>query len=292
MHRTGSRAASAMKMRNEYASHHGIQHYLIVEGESDEHFFENLLDCKKCKVMNLDGKSNVINFIKDQNCRHNKGYLGVVDADFGNIDGNEEIDNLIYTDTHDMEMLILSSNPNMRRMYSELSENILIQSFEDKHEKTFISAVIAAAYDIGCLKHAVQKRKYNNMINMKELPYIDIVSDSFTVNIDELIRRIKMRFTATEIKQDFENEKASNIEVWQMACGHDVTEILTIAFTSTEYEGLGFGKNKRLTKERIEGILRVIYDINHFLSTKLYKKIVEWEIKNSIQIIDRVVLAA
>ena len=40
IHRTGARAGSAMKMRNEYQIQFGIQYYLIVEGESDEHFFE------------------------------------------------------------------------------------------------------------------------------------------------------------------------------------------------------------------------------------------------------------
>ena len=32
IHRTGARAGSAMKMRNEYQIQFGIQYYLIVEG--------------------------------------------------------------------------------------------------------------------------------------------------------------------------------------------------------------------------------------------------------------------
>ncbi len=71
-----------MKMRNEYQIQFGIQYYLIVEGESDEHFFENILDCSKCKVMNLEGKAEVKKFIEDQNKLIKKGYLGIVDADF------------------------------------------------------------------------------------------------------------------------------------------------------------------------------------------------------------------
>ena len=60
IHRTGARAGSAMKMRNEYQIQFGILYYLIVEGESDEHFFENILDCSKCKVMNLEGRGKEI----------------------------------------------------------------------------------------------------------------------------------------------------------------------------------------------------------------------------------------
>jgi len=67
MHRSGNRAISAMRIRNEYASQYGIQYYLIVEGENDEHFFENILDCGRCKVTNLNGKENVLEFIEEQN---------------------------------------------------------------------------------------------------------------------------------------------------------------------------------------------------------------------------------
>ena len=58
LHRTGARAGSAMVIRNGYPKQLGVQYYVVVEGESDEHFFENLLDLSKCKISNLKGKEN------------------------------------------------------------------------------------------------------------------------------------------------------------------------------------------------------------------------------------------
>ena len=199
IHRTGARAGSAMKMRNEYQIQFGIQYYLIVEGESDEHFFENILDCSKCKVMNLEGKAEVKKFIEDQNSANKKGYLGIVDADFEHIDGYEEqVKNVIITDVHDIEMLMFSSNPNMRRIYSELTENMIINNFEEKHQKSFLDSIIKVAYDIGLLKMVMKRPKY--YVNMKDIFYSDIINKEFELDIDTLIEAVNKMYVPTSVK--------------------------------------------------------------------------------------------
>lgn len=291
MKRKGDRAGSAMIMRNHYSSQFGIQYYLIVEGESDEHFFENLVDFHKCKVINLEGKDNVKNFIAERNRRGEKGYLGIVDADFEHITKYDtKMDNVLLTDCHDMEMMILSSNPNMRRIYSELSENILISSFEREHKKVFLDGVLEAAYEIGLFKMIMCRPKYR--VNA-DIPY-ELVNDALEVNMDELIKRSILRHHSLyEVKSEIEMERNKKHDKFQVCCGHDVSEILCHSFISVEEGGLGYGKNNdRLKKNRIEELLRVIYDLKHFMTTKLYASILEWEKKNGIEILDRSVCTA
>jgi len=290
MHRIGARAGSAMKLRNEYQEHFGIQYYLIVEGESDENFFENILDCTKCKVVNLGGKPEVKKFIEDQNNAHKKGYLGVVDADFEHIDGYEKkIDNVILTDVHDIEMLILTSNPNMRRIYSELTDNIIINNFDKTHSVNFIESIMRAAYDIGLLKMVMKRPSY--CVDMKDLFYSDVINDDFEVNLDELINRVKKKHhTLYEIKNDINTVRKSEFDKFQICCGHDVTNILAKSFVAVEHEGLGYGKKRIVNKNQIEELLRAIYCFEHFLFTKLYAGIIEWEKKNNIFILDRSIL--
>lgn len=290
IHRTGARAGSAMKMRNEYQIQFGIQYYLIVEGESDEHFFENILDCSKCKVMNLEGKAEVKKFIEDQNSANKKGYLGIVDADFEHIDGYEEqVKNVIITDVHDIEMLMFSSNPNMRRIYSELTENMIINNFEEKHQKSFLDSIIKVAYDIGLLKMVMKRPKY--YVNMKDIFYSDIINKEFELDIDTLIERVKKKHhTLYEIKKEMENLREKNFDEFQVCCGHDVTNILAISFTSEQNDGLGYGKRRYVDGKEIERLLRAVYDFEHFLCTKLYSAITEWENSNNIYILDRKIL--
>lgn len=290
MHRSGKRAASAMRIRNTYIRQYGIQYYLIVEGDTDEHFFENILDCDKCKVVNLGCKDNVKDYIKEQNQAHRKGYLGIVDADFEHITKYEEKpDNIILTDVHDIEMLILSSEPNMRRIYSEMTDNIIIKDYERKHSKSFIDSIIDAAYEIGLLKLVLKRPRYR--IDMKDIPYSDIINDNFNVDIDKLITRvIGKNFTVYEIQEEVDVEKEKKHDIFQVTCGHDVTKILAISFMPSENDGLGYGNNRRVSNDTIEELLRVIYDYNHFYSTKMFAEIVEWENKNGIKILDRTVI--
>lgn len=291
MHRTGARAGSAMKIRNQYTKQFGIQYYLIVEGESDEHFFENILDCQVCKVVNLEGKDHVIEYIEQQNRARKKGYLGIVDADFEHITGvTSTQDNIILTDTHDLEMLMLSSRPNMRRVYSELTDNLLIQNYEAKVKKAFMDSVIDAAYDIGLLKLVAGRNKYK--INMQDLPYVDVVDDNFSVNIDELIRRIKGRHNEYDLKTDYNAEKQKTYDRYQIACGHDVTNILAISVAAVESGGLGYGRKRPVNKNKIEELLRAIYDFANFILTDLFKSIVKWEKENGIKILDQNILNA
>lgn len=287
IHRTGARAGSAMRIRNEYQKQFGIQYYLIVEGESDEHFFENILDCSQCKVVNLGGKPEVKGFIEEQNRAQKKGYLGIVDADFEHIAGYEKkIDNIILTDVHDIEMLILGSNPNMRRIYSELTENIIINNFEMTQSKSFIDSIVEAAYEIGLLKMVMKSPHY--CVDMKDLFYPDVINDNFEVNLDELINRVKKKHhTLYEIKDDINTVRKKNFNKFQVCCGHDVTNILAISFVSVENGGLGYGKRRSVNKNQIEEMLRVVYSVEHFLVTKMYSEILEWEKKNGIFILDR-----
>ena len=286
MKRKGKRAAAAMIMRNQYSQQFGIQYYLIVEGESDEHFFENIIDYRKCKVINLEGKDNVKQFIIDRNRRGEKGFLGIVDADFEHITKYEpQVDNILITDFHDMEMLMLSSKPNMRRIYSELSENLLIDNYEKNNQRDFLSSVLEACYEIGLLKLIMCRPKYR--VNMDNIPY-ELVDDLFNVNMDELIKRsIHQHHSLYEVKTEIETEKVKKHDIYQVCCGHDVTEILCRCFISYENGGLGYGKNERLNKGRIESLLRVIYEFKHFMTTQLYSSILDWEQKNEIDILDK-----
>ena len=291
MKRKGNRAASAMIMRNQYSNQFGIQYYLIVEGESDEHFFENLVDCQKCKVINLEGKDNVKNFIAERNRRNEKGYLGIVDADFEHITKYEpKVDNVVLTDYHDMEMMIFSSGPNMRRIYSELSENILINNYEKTNKKVFLESVLDASYEIGLFKMIMNRPKYR--VNA-EIPY-ELVNDKFEVDMEQLIKRSIMRHHSLyEVQTEIEAERKKKHNMYQVCCGHDVAEILRRSFVSTEEGGLGYGKNNdRLNKNRIEELLRVIYELKHFMTTKLYASILEWEKKNGVTILDKSVCMA
>jgi len=120
---------------------------VIVEGKTDITLFENLFNIKNLIItspnLTLDDKknrkNNVINAIRELKniCTINrsneyKRYLGIVDKDFNEICNNKTImKNLKYTDKHDIEALIFSSQGFIK----------LISIFFWDHEKVEIESV-------------------------------------------------------------------------------------------------------------------------------------------------------
>ena len=128
-------------------------------------------------------------------------------------------------------------------------------------------------------------------VNMKDIFYSDIINKEFELDIDTLIERVKKKHhTLYEIKKEMENLREKNFDEFQVCCGHDVTNILAISFTSEQNDGLGYGKRRYVDGKEIERLLRAVYYFEHFLCTKLYSAIIEWENSNNIYILDRKIL--
>lgn len=299
MNRQGARQKSFMTMINEYEKVHKIHFFLVVEGESDEKFFKKFLDFNTCGVSNIgergkdreNNKVSVREFIEKQNKQNKKCYLGIIDADFDHVlHKDKPLSNIIMTDYHDMEMLILNSRPNMSSIYAELANPILIKEYEKANNKLFIDSIMDVAYEIGLLKLVcVNKDKYHQLCT-KELNYSDCIDTMFNIDLDKLISRVirsnsQKGTSEFEINDQISNEKSMNHDRYQICCGHDVTEILEICFRSEN--GLGFGNEKLINHSRIESLLRAIYTADAFKKTAMYKSILEWEDKNNVKILDR-----
>lgn len=284
MNRDGGRATSEVIMRNTYRQF-GIQFYVAVEGESDIKFFSNIISNKVCKIISLNGRDKVINFITKQNSQKKKGCLGIIDADFTNLTKScFSIENLIQIDFHDVEMLIIHQTSDYRKLYSEYGDLNLIDEAEKRFKKTFINKILEAAYKIGVMKFTVESNKYND-ISMKDLPYADIINSEFIVDIDLLVDRIKLRHSKSEMIEEYKINLSQNYDQWQVCCGHDVANILTLAFMTKENGGLGYGNNIRLVKERLESTLRSIYSYGNFIYTHIYRDIIKWQEEQGITIL-------
>lgn len=298
MERRGSRQTAFMEMINEYEREHGIHYFLVVEGDSDEKFFKKFLDCEKCKVSKIgeggndreNNKKKVLEFIKKQNERRKKCYLGIIDADFDHILQKEETtENIITTDYHDMEMVILNSQPDISSLYAEIADTRLIKEFENNSGQ-FIESVMNVAYEIGILRLACIKRPERSRPSTKDLKFQSSIRKDFSINMHELVTRVvKGSDGKCQFEQDLEEwmnfEKQQNHDKYQVCCGHDVTAILVQCFSDDE-DSLGYGCTPLLNSSRIESLLRVAYRSDSFQQTKMYTKILEWQKKNSVTILD------
>ena len=295
--RRGQRQKPFLTMINSYPKEHGIHYFLVVEGESDEKFFNKFLNHSVCRAVSICDKSSsnkeeVITFIKEKNRCGQKGFLGVVDADFDHIIGRSDLplpNNIIMTDFHDIEMVILGSVPDLSGLYAEIADPLLVNEYEAE-SGSFIDSVLNVAYEIGILRLACVKRTISKRPSTKDLMFCDCINRSFFIDLDKLIKRVvsgsggKCSFDS-ELKEEYESEKSHKHDKYQVCCGHDVTELLRFCFTS-EDPSLGYGHTKLLNSSRIESLLRVTYSPDSFSSTDMYKKILDWQEKNKVKILN------
>lgn len=298
MTRHGPRQESFMEMINEYPKVHGVHSFLVVEGKSDEKFFKKFLNFDVCGVSNIgsddkdrdSNKKKVLDFIEKQNRKHKEYYLGIVDADFEHILHKDKVPpNVIVTDCHDMEMLTLKSQPDMNSIYAELANPMLIKKYEEENSKIFIESIIDIAFEIGICKLVCINRNQYSRLNTQNLDYRDFVDRMLNIDIDKLILQVVRGnpgkgVSEFDISNQISSEKEKKHDRYQICCGHDVTNILELCFS--QY-GLGFGNENCLNTSRIESLLRTAYTSESFKKTDMYKKILEWEEKNNIKILDR-----
>jgi len=104
-HITPDRIANAIRQDKSYQ---GV--YLIVEGQSDYSFYTKFIDKKACQIEIAYGCLKVIAVISNLEQTHYQKVLDIVDADFKKLD-NEILtsDNILLTDVHDLETMIIQS---------------------------------------------------------------------------------------------------------------------------------------------------------------------------------------
>ncbi|RKZ52365.1 MAG: hypothetical protein DRR16_15040 [Candidatus Parabeggiatoa sp. nov. 3] len=86
--------------------------FLIMEGFTDQQFYQFLVDSEKkhCLVISADNKKNAIDAIKHLEQTQFRGVLAIVDADFDVLkQAVPNSDNVLLTDSHDLETMIIKS---------------------------------------------------------------------------------------------------------------------------------------------------------------------------------------
>jgi hypothetical protein len=96
--------------------------FLVVEGDDDHRFWSSRVATCCCELVIGDGKPNVLGALERLDRTAIDGVLGIVDDDFDALEGRVlPSPNLVVTETHDLECLLLRS-PALNRVLAELGD--------------------------------------------------------------------------------------------------------------------------------------------------------------------------
>jgi hypothetical protein len=248
--------------------------FLLVEGSSDKVFYERFIDKIVCQIVIVTGqpssKLRVIAVLDILNKSNFDGVLAIVDADFDRLENSVyEVVNLLRTDTHDLETMLIDS--------SALDKVIAEFGSEEKIAKLQLdgrTSLVEAGRSIGYLRWISQCDGLN--LTFSDLRFSKFIDDkTLQMNELDLIQEVKNKSQAFSLKTEYlqqriADEKNKGFNPWQVCCGHDLVEILAFGLRRT----IG---TMNVDVDSLERSLRLAYEEVYFRKTQLWINIRQWE---------------
>lgn len=267
--------------------------FLLVEGNSDYHFYKKFINKNKCEIKQTFGCFKLLDILSILLSNNFSRLLAIIDSDFRNLDNDiPNFPNLIMTDDHDIEMMIFNSPALERVIELYYSESRFI-SFLKKKGIDYRSLLLKLASPLAYLKWAnknydlglVFKSKSQDGNPIKYIKFIDEktmeMKDAETM-IKTIINYSNNKGTTIkpmpEIINKFKTQSAVNAHPLQLCNGHDITNLISLSLR----KAIG---NKNIDYKVIENSLIIAYDTSEFKQTNLYSLIRTWEKSKNLEIL-------
>jgi len=251
--------------------------FLLLEGSDDCKFWTYYISDENCRIIICNGKKHIVAAIEKISKEKIAGVLGIVDDDFDSLEGKSlNLPNLIATETHDLECLLLRSQA-FGKVLAECGDKKKIEQFKQIENKELREALLKRGEIFGRLRWL--SCKYDWEINFKHKglqPKLFIDQNWNICNQNNLFHEIISQMKSTLTHEEFNsllNSLPQNVDLWKVCQGHDLVWFLAEALK------IVWGK-KQVSEESVAATLRQGIDSTEFLATELATKVKIWECDN------------
>lgn len=267
---------------------------VIVEGDADQRFYSIFLTLSRCVIINAHGKQKAINVLRIIQSRKTKGVLCIVDDDYDTLMGVKiEDDNVVVTDTHDLETFLFSSGA-LKKLLSQPLETDHLIYLDELTTKTRQS-LIRITKPLGfarwmfasdCMDACINKVALKNVIDLssQKMDVPSLIREIIKINKD-------IQLEETDLLKKLESFMENDVDPWLLCRGHDLMGVLKIVYPSLyskfvpkdkvkkdnylEKLGRHFRDEKEVTKLLIHSVER-----SEFEKSGVYKGLQKWEKNN------------
>ena len=185
---------------------------LLLEGDNDEKLFGRFVVDPNIHIIPAWGKENVIEAVTIlESCEDVRGFLGIVDADFGHVDGSiPDSRNIVATDDHDLEMMIVRTKA-FCAVLSELGSKDKIENYLSEHGIRY--DLLKKSMVIGHLRHlSLSESLHLDFDRLRFESFVD--RNSLGVDVDEMIRlAFESKSIPTLLKEDVNRRLLRTLDV-------------------------------------------------------------------------------
>lgn len=249
----------------------------IVEGHDDFRFWKERVAAATVKIVNCEGKQNLIEVAR-QASQSGKNYIaGVYDPDFDRISGIRHFaDFLAVTDENDLEILLLRS-PCLDRVLGQLADADKIEIFETANQTSVLDHIECIARRFGELRFINHQQGLG--VNFDDLsPYRFVQANDWSLDLTALHQEF-IRISGIS-KDDLDLQLAALIsfEKWSLAQGHDCLKIFS--------QGMKNVLAKRQANEADWArFLALAFEHAHLAATRMHADLKEIEYRLGLKLI-------
>ena len=227
------------------------------------------------------GKANVLDAVEILESHGGvQGFMGIVDADFGHVDGSLPTSrNIVVTDDHDVEMMIVKTKA-FSAVLRELGSSAKVRNFPGG-ERGVRPALMQEALIIGHLRHlSVTDELHLRFEGLRFERFVD--RDSLKMDMDTMIKNVFALMRNPQLERAEIRDRLSGLvenaadDPYQICCGHDFIAILGIGLRKV----LGSLASQKRSPQELGKALRLAYDSEDFRQTKLYSDAKQWSQRN------------
>lgn len=255
--------------------------FLIVEGDTDKTFYRPFINSDRCEITIAYGKANAVEVLSILEKEQFSGVLAIVDSDFDILTGKMyPVQNLLFTDTHDTETMVLRS-PALEKILNEFGSESKIAEFIKNTGKDIRVTLIECSLDLGYLRWVSISDGLS--LTFEGLDFKKFLDERILiVNTPKLIRHVKDKsqkpaLVESQLQIRMQTIKDDAHDHWHVCCGHDLVDVLSVALC----KAIGTCNTNDVKRDTLERSLRLAFESVHFQQTQLYLSIRNWEQMNT-----------
>jgi len=253
--------------------------FILVEGAWDDRVFSRFVDSDRCSIEVSFGKSNAIEALNLLEEDGFEGIVAIVDMDFDGLDGvDHQLDGLIVTDHHDLDLTILLS-PALSTFLDFRADPARIKSVANGDLSVIVDLILKAGETLGHCRWL--SSKHDLMLDFKNLNFefinqATLECDDVHATAEIISKSPAAKCNGMQLGERLRAARAQQVDLKQLVCGHDATTVLGIALRQM----LATRPKPQTWRSEIEAGLRMAFDYASFQSTNIYSSLRQWEANN------------
>lgn len=259
--------------------------FILVEGVTDQILLGDFIDHQKCIIIVCDGKEKLLKAIALLKRLNKRGVIGIYDKDYDEFTGkNYENSNVFSTDANDIECMILQT-----KAYDEFEKNYVdknkLAEFKKDNNIDLQDYIRKISTQIGAIRLVNAYAGKELSLDFNQMDIDRYISDRLHFNIEaylgDIVKYARKEQHREAIKEDAAQYVSKQLGTWKLCRGHDLTGIIASLYSDSKAMNVGNIRARFLRRGRVEKALREFYNIEYFIKTDLYKKIIRWTVNNT-----------